>query len=323
MIRASLALLFGAFMTQTLDVSAQEPKTYRALPEAVSSFGAIASDGFVYLYGGHTGTSHNYSTATASGQFYRLDLKNPINWDVLPGGAQLQGMNLAAHKGKIYIAGGMQPRNAPGTPADNHSVADVACYDPATKKWSPMPALPEPRSSHDVVALDGKLYVVGGWWLKGKAQKPTWQRVSLVLDLAAAEPKWTSMHQPFERRALAAAAVDGKLYVLGGMNDQGVISTNVEIYDPKTERWSFGLPFPGEENNGFSPAACELAGKLYLSVANGRVYRLDANAWTDVGGVPDGRLVARLVPASSNRLLVLGGSTKNGNAAAIGVVDLK
>lgn len=312
-------------MSPSLDALAQSPKAYRALPEAVSSFGAIDANGFVYLYGGHTGTSHTYSTATASGQFYRLDLKNPLNWEPLAGGAQLQGMNLATHAGKIYIAGGMQPRNPPGTPADNHSVADVASYDPATKKWSPLPALPEPRSSHDVVALDGKLYVVGGWWLKGKSQKPTWSRVSVVMDLNAPQPKWTSMHEPFERRALAAAAVDGKLYVLGGMDDKGVISTNVEIFDPKTERWSFGVPFPGKENNGFSPAACGLGGKLYLSAADGRIYRFDpaGKAWDDVGGVPDGRLAGRLVPASENRLLVLGGSTKNGNAAAIGVVDLK
>ena len=34
-------------------------------------------------------------------------------------------MNLAAHGGKVYRVGGMQPRNEPGEPADNLSLADV------------------------------------------------------------------------------------------------------------------------------------------------------------------------------------------------------
>lgn len=323
---ASLTLLWGSFFMQPI-IETPIPKnpSYPPIPEAVSSFGAIASNGFAYLYGGHTGASHTYSTATASGQFHRLDLKNPKGWEVLPGGAGLQGMNLAADGGLIYLAGGMQPRNPPGAPADNFSIADASRYDPATRKWTPIPSLPEARSSHDLVVLDGKLYAIGGWWLKGKNQKPAWHNVTHVLDLKASELKWTSMHQPFQRRALCAGVVDGKIYVLGGMNDKGVVTNEVDIYDPKTERWTLGPAFPGDQQSGFSPATCTVNGKLYLATGDGRVYRLDtaAGTWTDVGGVPDPRIVGRIVPASDTRLLVLGGSTKTGNASAIGIVDLK
>ena len=80
-------------------------------------------------------------------------------------------MNLASHGGKVYRVGGMQPRNAPGEPADNLSIADVARFDPKVGKWEALPPLPAGRSSHDVVVAGDKLVVVGGWQMKGKGQK--------------------------------------------------------------------------------------------------------------------------------------------------------
>jgi len=312
---------------------AAPPPSYPPLPEAVSCFGGIVADGSVYVYGGHTGKAHNYSTATVSGKFHRLDLKNPKAWDELPGGPPLQGMNLAAHDGKIYRVGGMQPRNAPGEPADNYSVADVACYDPATKAWAELPKLPEPRSSHDVVVLDGKLYVVGGWTMKGREQKSEWLKSILVLDLADKNAQWSAIEQPFLRRALCAAAYNGKLYVIGGMNEKGAIQKLVDVFDPKTKKWSKGSSLPGDDGNGFSPAACTLDKRLFVNTADGVVYRLDpkyegkpdpkSNAWERVGGIDVGRIVARLVPAGRGRLLILGGSAGKGNTAEIGVVDFQ
>jgi N-acetylneuraminic acid mutarotase len=303
---------------------AAQPSPYPPLPEAVSSFGGIVSDGFLYVYGGHTGKAHTYSTATASGKFHRLDLKNSKAWEQLPAGPPLQGMNLAAHAGKIYRVGGMQPRNAPGEPADNHSVADVSCYDPAAKAWTALLKLPEPRSSHDAVVLDGKLYVVGGWTMNGRDQKSDWLKTVLVMDLTSKSPEWSKVEQPFQRRALCVAGHNGKLYVIGGMNEKGAITKLVDIYDPKANKWSKGTPLPGDEGNGFSPAACTLGRRLYVSVADGVVYRLDAkNAWERIGGIDAGRIVARLVPAASGRLLVLGGAGTKVNPAEIAVVDFQ
>jgi hypothetical protein len=80
-------------------------------------------------------------------------------------------LNLAAHGGRIYRVGGMQPRNAAGAAQDIWSVADAARFDPATKRWEPLPPLPSPRSSHDVVVVghtlvvlsidDGRLFQLG------------------------------------------------------------------------------------------------------------------------------------------------------------------
>ena len=91
-------------------------------------------------------------------------------------------MNLTAHAGKIYRVGGMAPRNKPGDAADNHSTAECARFDPATGKWEPLPPLPQPRSSHDVVVVNNQLIIVGGWILKGQEQE--WVDTLAVLDLS-------------------------------------------------------------------------------------------------------------------------------------------
>ncbi len=39
-------------------------------------------------------------------------------------------------------------------------VARSAVFDPATKRWRPLPSLPQPRSSHRAAILDKKLYVL-------------------------------------------------------------------------------------------------------------------------------------------------------------------
>ena len=42
------------------------------LPEATSSFGAAALDGWLYVYGGHVVRTHAYSTDSMSGRFSRI-----------------------------------------------------------------------------------------------------------------------------------------------------------------------------------------------------------------------------------------------------------
>lgn len=292
------------------------------LPQAVSSLGAIVSDGWLYVYGGHTGATHTYSTETASGKLHRINLKEPKTWEELPGGPGLQGMNLAAHAGKIYRVGGMQPRNAPGEKSDNHSVTDAARFDPVAKKWESLPALPEGRSSHDAIVLGDTLYIVGGWTQSGPG-KTMWCKTMLTMDLKAAQPEWKSVPQPFERRALTAAAHAGKLYVLGGLTEKGATVRTVDIYDPATGKWAEGPAFPEGDAHGFSPAACSANGMLYLAVGDGTVYGLSpkGDTWEKRFALKTPRIVGRLVTAD-NRLFMVGGAGKGTNVAEVETLSL-
>src|SRR5688500_12139998 len=77
------------------------------LPQAVSSLGAAACDGWLYVYGGHSGKTHSYSTDTVVGTFRRLKIDGGKRWEDLPGGPIAQGLALVEHKGKLYRIGGM------------------------------------------------------------------------------------------------------------------------------------------------------------------------------------------------------------------------
>jgi hypothetical protein len=295
---------------------------YPKLPEATSSFGAVAVDGWLYVYGGHVAKTHAYNTEAVSGKFNRIKLDGGTSWETLPGGPGLQGMNLAAHGGKVYRVGGMRPRNKPGEKTDNVSVADVARYDPAAGTWDALPPMPVPRSSHDVAVVGDKLVVVGGWNMRGRGEDTEWVDTALVMDLSAKAPAWAAVKQPFQRRALIAAVRGGKLYVIGGFPEESKPSRQVDVYDVAADRWATAPELPGPPMNGFSPAACTVGNDLYASVADGSLYRLDepAGKWAMVAATTP-RIVHRLVPHGSS-VVVAGGASKGDNLDLIEVVKV-
>jgi N-acetylneuraminic acid mutarotase len=299
-------------------LAADTPKkpTHAMLPRAVSSLGACVEGGFVYVYGGHTGRTHAYSTKTVSGAMLRMPVAGG-EWEELPPGDPVQGMALVGHAGKVYRVGGMQPRNAPDEKADNHSVASVACYDPTAKKWSALPDLPRGRSSHDAVVVGDKLYVVGGWTLDG-AKPPAWCDSVDVLDLKNPKAKWQSVKQPFQRRALSAFALGGKVYVVGGLTGKGT-TKRVDVFDPSADTWGAGPELVGKEGVGFSAASCVAGGAAFVSLNDGKIYRLDADGkgWEQIATQKVARFVHRLVPGVAGKLLVVGGAAHEGNARVV------
>ncbi len=315
------AVLLAAFATLT--TSAADKPSYPPLPKAVTSFGAVESDGFVYVYGGHAGKAHTYSNDTNLGTFQRLSVGGGAKWEELPEGVRLQGLNLAAIEGGSCRVGGMEARNKAGEKQDLHSVADVAVFDPKTKKWAAGMPMPAGRSSHDVVAAGRKLVVVGGWEMKG-ADKPVWAETALVFDTDARIQKWHEVKQPFKRRALTAAALGNKVYVIGGLTEAGESVRKVNVYDVVDDKWSEGPEIPGTDKVGFSPAATVAGGKLVVSTSDKSVYVLNekGTAWEKVGTTAESRYVHRLVPAGKDAVLVIAGAGTNGPQDSVELVKL-
>lgn len=297
-------------------------RTFPSLPRPVSSFGAAVCDGWLYVYGGHVGKPHEYSTEAVVGTFHRLNLARPADWEPLPGGPALQGLALVAHGGKLYRIGGMQPRNAPGEPADNHSLRSFACFDPAQGRWQDLPDLPAGRSSHDATIVGDLLVVIGGWRMGGVDAEPQWHDTALICDLKQTPGKWEAVPQPFQRRALTTATFQNRVYVLAGLGAEGTERT-VNVFDPVQRTWTLGPELPGPRMNGFAPAACVAGDRLYANPSNGKVYVLaaDGSAWQEVGRIPTPRLVHRLVPLGDDLLLCLGGSTKAGGVGQVETVE--
>jgi hypothetical protein len=289
-----------------------------ALPVAISSFGGAVNDGWLYVYSGHTGRAHAHSRENLSNSFVRLNLADPIKWEKLAMETPLQGMALVSAGGKIYRIGGLNARNARKEDADLHSVDEFARFDPATGAWTKLPSLPAGRSSHDAAVIDGKIYVVGGWNLSGESSTGEWQPDALVYHTAAGDSdseeggKWVKISEPhFQRRALAVAAWNGRLWALGGMDEYADIKRDVFSYDPQTDTWSKAAELPGDDMQGFGVSAWGLDSGLYASGTDGVLYRLSSvdGQWQQVAELETPRFFHRILPGGKDSLLVVAGAS--------------
>ena len=158
--------------------------------------------------------------------------------------------------------------------------------------------------------IDDQLYVVGGWKLSGDSDGE-WLDQSWVFDFTKQDGEWRSLPSlPFRRRALAASHWEGKLVVLGGMNEDREISRVVECFDPARGQWSRLADFPGDGMSGFGVSAWNVAGNLYASGSEGVVYRLgsDGQSWTKVAELSRPRFFHRLLARDDAELLIIGGA---------------
>jgi hypothetical protein len=293
---------------------------------AVNSFGAAVLGQWLYVYSGHVGQTHRYSVETTAKSFRRLNLEDRTTWEELPIRQDLQGVALVSDGQALYRIGGMVARNQPGEEHDLHSVADFARFDPATKVWTDLAPLPEPRSTHDAVVIDRTIFVVGGWTMRGHSEESPFVDTALSFNLDRPEDGWKVLPQPFQRRALSAAECGGRLYVLGGLMGGGMsVSRRVDIHDPKTGVWSRGPDLPAAgRTEGFGTASFGIAGRLYHSGSSGRIHRLseDGETWEAIGAWSLPRITHRILPGPNHTLLAVGGNHQGRQTAVIEAIPL-
>lgn len=301
--------------------AADEPATevqrgeITAMPKAFTSFGAAVQGGYLYTIGGHTGDAHEYSREGFNNVFRRLSLTDRSGWEVLPGGVNLQSVALVSDGERLYRIGGMTADNAPGDDHELRSTDEVAAFDPLTREWSDLPALPANRSSHDAVVHDGKIYVFGGWKLAGDplsddGEEDDWHTEGLVLDPSADNPEWATVPQPFKTRALAVAGNGEHIYAIGGMTPDG-ITGKARIFNPADEEWTDGPELPGF---AFGTSAFGLNGRVYATNWEGRLFSHapGEDEWRDDAGLTFGRFFHRLVAVDDDELAAIGGVTRGG-----------
>ncbi|MDA8743886.1 hypothetical protein N9N28_04550 [Rubripirellula amarantea] len=289
------------------------PSNLPALPEELTSFGAAIAGNILYVYGGHTGSAHSYSTAEQSDRFWCLDVAAGENgkWRQLAGGPSLQGLALVAHQDRVIRIGGFTATNASGEEHSLHSQNSVAAYQAATDTWTDLPSLPEPRSSLDAAVIGDTVSVVGGWKLNGESDESQWHDTAWSLDLSDDKATWQPLATPtFQRRAISVAAHQGKLFVLGGMNSDGKPTTRVDVYDPVAKTWAEGPSLPGSGMSGFGSSSFATGGNLYVSTMDGFVHRLssDQKSWSTLAKSDPARFFHRMLPISKNELLMVGGA---------------
>lgn len=299
------------------------------LPQPATSFGGAISGDTVYVYGGNTGKAHEFHRECIKGDFFRLNLASDKGWEKLAGGTPLLGAPLVTYRGAIYRVGGMEARNAKGEKNDLRSTAEASRFDPASGKWTPLPPLPEARSSHDLAVAGDTLYAAGGWILRGQEGKVgsegEWRKTMLTLELHAPERGWKEVPQPFQRRALAVVAHGDRLWFIGGMDEHSEPSREVDWFKHGTGEWGKGPQLPEGTMEGFGAAACSAGGKLLASPVTGKIYALseDQARWEEIAQLSRPRFFHRLLPVDADRVLAVGGSGRKEQILELEYVSLR
>lgn len=318
--------IFSLLLILNLNLASAGPDNLPDLPAGITSFGAAAHhDDEVYVFGGHLGTPHEYSWDDVQKPLLRLNLaKSGAKWEELPTDEPALGPALLSHQSGLIRVGGMQPKNKKGEEANMISLSIVRRFDPETGAWSALPDLAKPRSSHDAFIAGDKVYVAGGWEMRGE-ESSLWNSTVEILDLAAEKPAWRAIEQPFRRRALAVAATETQLFCMGGIDNGGETSLAVDILDLATETWSKGPDLPDGPVKGFGIAAMTVGDQVYITGLSGQVHRLDLEAgkWIEIAKIDKGRMFARLVPWGEDRLLVLGGGGMKGRERGLELIQLE
>lgn len=283
------------------------------LPLAVTSFGAArTTDGTIFAYGGNAGEAHNYYKEAQSNQLIKLT-PGSSKWEVVDQDRNLQGLALVAAGDSVYRIGGFQALNTEEEESNLKSRPHVVAYNAKTGEKKDAPQLPEPRSSHDAAVIGDTIYVVGGWKLDSENEQEdhTWHETAWKLDTSKVGAQWEPIaNPPFQRRALAVAAFQGKLFVIGGIENKGWASNRVDIYDPKTDKWSQGPDLLDRSAlKAFGCTAFAVGDQLLVSTINGDVQQLseDQSSWSVIGRSERQRFFHRLLPVSKNSFVMLGG----------------
>jgi N-acetylneuraminic acid mutarotase len=127
--------------------------------------------------------------------------------------------------------------------------------DAEAAPWTFARAMSQRRSYLAAAELGGKIYAAGG--MVGE----TGRFLSVFQRYDPGTNSWTTLPRlPEPVRAGAGAALDGKIYVIGGQTEAAGTGAQVYAYDTAAHRWEERAPLPGPR---FNMAAVALGGKIY------------------------------------------------------------
>eukprot|EP00470_Lotharella_oceanica_P003489 CAMPEP_0170178408 /NCGR_PEP_ID=MMETSP0040_2-20121228/11864_1 /TAXON_ID=641309 /ORGANISM="Lotharella oceanica, Strain CCMP622" /LENGTH=340 /DNA_ID=CAMNT_0010421455 /DNA_START=28 /DNA_END=1050 /DNA_ORIENTATION=- len=217
--------------------------------------------------------------------------------------------------GKLYACGGKH--------SEDEHLQSLFVYDPETNHWTQLADRPGPAVENTAVAaLDGKFYAVAGSTL------PFSGSISDAHVYDPATNTWETLPPiKVKRGGVTGQAVEGKIYVIGGMDDDGKSLDTVEAYDPKTNEWSMVAPLQERRDN---PGSAVLNGELYVfggRTTNAGVreiidpclrtvekYDVKTNSWSFVAPMPTGRRTM-VVGTLNGKAQVMGGEKKPDGSA--------
>ncbi len=259
---------------------------------------STALNGLMYVVGG-------YNTV---GDLSSVESYNPATnaWTTrasMP--AKRYGSNgVQAIGSRLYFSGGFSLSQVPQS--------SLFIYDMGTDTWvSSAPNNPSAGGCGASGAIAGQLYVL-------TACATSTSFVALLNRYDPATNTWTTRAVPSSLHVYPAAAVlNGKLYVLGGIiNSSNAVTGAVEVYDPATNSWGTAASMPTPR---YGATAQVSGGKIYVIGGQGalgllgttEVYDPSTNTWSSSASMPTPRVHAASAVIGS-LIHVVGGSNGAG-----------
>jgi N-acetylneuraminic acid mutarotase len=282
-IRAGASIILLAVVSLGIAPAAKAQGKWHSgppIPQGANEVIGAAIEGQVFVYGGQDPQNK------AQGLFFKFDpAKN--EWSALPSNPVPvhHGASVAIGH-KFYVFGGFRLPDTGKVGWYPEKKAWV--FDVDTQKWSELPDMPTARGALAAVAVDKKIYVIGGAGIPKGAQLPDGLTPGGAVELLGTTEvfdtetnSWSALaSMPTPRNHHSVAYAGGKIYAIGGRVGScysGGWSSNVwmnEAYDIATNTWSTRAPMPTARSG------------TGIAVVDGRVHVLGGEGWIDdFGGV--------------------------------------
>ena len=226
------------------DIAANSWVSGPALPQGSDNLAALAGDNKVYALGGEAGTA--------------VQVYDPVT-NLWAAGPALPGLRFASAaallNSRLHLVGGWNGSNGASA-----SLASQAVFDLASQTWTAGPPLATARNAAAAAVVDGRMYVVGG---RSPGIRATDQQSLASVEVySSVSGQWTAgAALPQARASLAAVALAGRVYALGGESSGGAVSDAVTRYDPATQAWT-ALPAMPYRSHGLG--AVVVGGAIYV-----------------------------------------------------------
>ena len=182
------------------------------------NMGAAVYDDVMVVAGG---ANENYETF-ASTEVYQPSFNK---WQAIsPLKRQRSGHALVSCDGYLYTIGGW----------DRNCLSSVERLGDLKEEWINIEPMQTPRGLVAAVNCDEEIYAIGG---KSGNNISTTLKTVEKYDSSANKWKYVS-DMNFKRRAHAACVLRNKIYVVGGLDADDKVVTQIECYEPTCDTWS-------------------------------------------------------------------------------------
>ncbi|CAH1265398.1 KLHL29 [Branchiostoma lanceolatum] len=135
-------------------------------------------------------------------------------------------------------------------------------YDPQDPKWRLLGKLPVPLLSPGVAATRNSIYITGGKAMLSRTGEEDDTVTNKASMYSLAIERWLDLADMLDaRRSHGCILLNGKVYVVGGLDQHDVVMDSAEVYDPEINQWESIMPL-SRAVCAAATAACQ--GQLYV-----------------------------------------------------------